>query len=172
MFRKIDNTAGGVPPKKDIKPQVKPQPKDIRPKTTDVTATKGTDFEEYYLKENLMMGLVEKGFDKPSPVQEECIPLILAGKNLIARAKNGTGKTGAYVIPTLEKLDIEKKYIQGFFLEKKLKNRLVKKKLSTVSGPDKRISSSGFLCGKRAGKIHQGGMHGVHRRSFVQGGRL
>jgi ATP-dependent RNA helicase DDX6/DHH1 len=70
------------------------------------------------LKENLMMGLVEKGFDKPSPVQEECIPLILAGKNLIARAKNGTGKTGAYVIPTLEKLDIEKKYIQGEILSK------------------------------------------------------
>ena len=44
-----------------------------------MTATKGTDFDEYYLKENLMMGLVEKGFDKPSPVQEECIPLILAG---------------------------------------------------------------------------------------------
>ena len=65
-----------------------------------------------------MMGLVEKGFDKPSPVQEECIPLILAGKNLIARAKNGTGKTGAYVIPTLEKLDIEKKYIKGFYLKK------------------------------------------------------
>lgn len=64
------------------------------------------------------MGLVEKGFDKPSPVQEECIPLILAGKNLIARAKNGTGKTGAYVIPTLEKLDIEKKYIQGEILSK------------------------------------------------------
>ena len=75
------------------------------------------------------MGLVEKGFDKPSPVQEECIPLILAGKNLIARAKNGTGKTGAYVIPTLEKLDIEKKYIQGLFLQKKIEKPTCKIKL-------------------------------------------
>lgn len=40
----------------------------MRPKTTDVTATKGHDFEEYFLKEDLMMGIVEKGFDKPSPV--------------------------------------------------------------------------------------------------------
>jgi ATP-dependent RNA helicase DDX6/DHH1 len=55
-----------------------------------------------------MMGLVKKGFYKPSPVQEECIPLALAGNNLITRAKNGTGKTVAYVIPILEKIDTTK----------------------------------------------------------------
>lgn len=82
-----------------------------RYKTEDVTLTKGHDFEDYYLKEELMMGLVKKGFYKPSPVQEECIPLALAGNNLITRAKNGTGKTGAYVIPILEKLDASKPYI-------------------------------------------------------------
>ena len=37
-------------------------------KTEDVTQTKGHDFEDYYLKEELIMGLVKKGFDKPSPV--------------------------------------------------------------------------------------------------------
>ena len=59
------------------------------------------------------MGLVEKGFDQPSPVQEECIPLALKGKNIIARAKNGTGKTGAFAIPMLEKIDTSKNVIQG-----------------------------------------------------------
>jgi ATP-dependent RNA helicase DDX6/DHH1 len=39
---------------KDRKAQ--PPPKDLRPKTTDVTATKGHEFEEYFLKEDLMMG--------------------------------------------------------------------------------------------------------------------
>lgn len=57
------------------------------------------------------MGIVELGFDKPSPVQEECIPLALAGKSIIARAKNGTGKTGAFCIPILEKIDLAKTYI-------------------------------------------------------------
>lgn len=52
-----------------------------------------------------MYGLVSMGYDKPSPVQEEVIPFALAGSNIIARAKNGTGKTGAYVIPILEMLD-------------------------------------------------------------------
>ena len=54
-----------------------------------------------------MARIVEKGFDKPSPVQEEVIPLALAGKNIIARAKNGTGKTAAFCIPLLEKVDPE-----------------------------------------------------------------
>lgn len=58
-----------------------------------------------------MMGIVEKGFDKPSPVQEECIPLALAGKSIIARAKNGTGKTAAFVIPILEKFRSDKNHI-------------------------------------------------------------
>jgi len=63
--------------------------KDMRPKTKDVTNTKGHDFEDYSLKESIMMGIVEKGFEKPSPIQEECIPFALAGKDIIARSKNG-----------------------------------------------------------------------------------
>jgi len=100
----------------DWKNRVKAPPKDTRFKTTDVTATKGFEFEDFIKKKELMMGLVEKGFEKPSPVQEECIPLALKGKSIIARAKNGTGKTGAYVIPTLEKIDTSKNVIQALIL--------------------------------------------------------
>ena len=39
------------------------------------------------------MGIFEKGFEKPSPIQEEAIPVMLAGRDVLARAKNGTGKT-------------------------------------------------------------------------------
>lgn len=59
------------------------------------------------------MGIFEKGYEKPSPIQEESIPVALAGKNILARAKNGTGKTAAYLIPLLEKCDKEKENIQG-----------------------------------------------------------
>lgn len=62
------------------------------------------------------MGIYEKGFEKPSPVQEEVIPYALGGKHIIARAKNGTGKTGAYVIPILEKIDTSKHFIQALIL--------------------------------------------------------
>ena len=59
------------------------------------------------------MGIFEKGYEKPSPIQEESIPMALAGKNILARAKNGTGKTAAYLIPLLEKFDPQKSHIQG-----------------------------------------------------------
>ncbi len=79
----------------------------------DVTATKGHEFEDYYLKRELLMGIFEKGFEKPSPIQEEAIPIILAGKDVLARAKNGTGKTAAFIIPCLEKVDASVNAIQG-----------------------------------------------------------
>jgi len=91
-------------------------PKDNRPKTEDVTATKGNDFEDYFLKRELLMGIFEAGFERPSPIQEESIPIALAGRDILARAKNGTGKTAAFVIPVLEKADSSKAAIQSCIL--------------------------------------------------------
>lgn len=61
------------------------------------------------------MGIYEKGFEKPSPVQEAAIPVALAGRDILARAKNGTGKTGAFLIPTLQLIDQTNNSIQGVF---------------------------------------------------------
>jgi len=90
--------------------------KDERIKTLDVTATKGNDFEDYYLRRELLMGIFEMGFEKPSPIQEEAIPVALAGRDILARAKNGTGKTAAFLIPTLERVDTSKRVIQTLIL--------------------------------------------------------
>eukprot|EP00898_Chlorokybus_atmophyticus_P004535 jgi/Chlat1/5082/Chrsp33S05074 len=91
-------------------------PKDDRFKTEDVTATKGNEFEDYFLKRELLMGIYEKGFERPSPIQEESIPIALTGRDILARAKNGTGKTAAFCIPVLEKVDPTKNYIQALLL--------------------------------------------------------
>lgn len=87
--------------------------KDSRYRTEDVTQTKGRDFEDFFLKRELLMGIFEKGFEKPSPIQEEAIPIILQNRNVLARAKNGTGKTAAFIIPCLEKTDTSKNHIQS-----------------------------------------------------------
>eukprot|EP00742_Colponemidia_sp_Colp-10_P000503 GILJ01000549.1.p1 GENE.GILJ01000549.1~~GILJ01000549.1.p1 ORF type:complete len:492 (+),score=72.22 GILJ01000549.1:87-1562(+) len=100
----------------DWKSQLRLPAPDMRVKTEDVTATKGNDFEDYFLKRELLMGIFEKGFEKPSPIQEESIPIALAGRHILARAKNGTGKTAAFCIPTLEKTDTSKPYIQALIL--------------------------------------------------------
>jgi len=92
--------------------QLHAPPPDTRFKTTDVTATRGNDFEDYFLKRELLMGIFEKGFERPSPIQEDTIPVALAGYDILARAKNGTGKTASFLIPALEKTDTTKSCIQ------------------------------------------------------------
>ena len=62
------------------------------------------------------MGIFEKGFERPSPIQEESIPIALTGRDILARAKNGTGKTAAFTIPILEKTDATKNIIQAVIL--------------------------------------------------------
>ncbi|EDQ85463.1 uncharacterized protein MONBRDRAFT_34229 [Monosiga brevicollis MX1] len=84
--------------------------------TIDVTATRGTEFEDFGLKRELLLGIFEKGFENPSPVQEECIPNALMRRDILARAKNGTGKTGAYLIPTLQLVDPALACIQALIL--------------------------------------------------------
>ncbi|XP_033100157.1 ATP-dependent RNA helicase cgh-1-like [Anneissia japonica] len=91
-------------------------PKDTRFKTSDVTKTKGNEFEDYCLKRDLLMGIFEMGWEKPSPIQEASIPVALSGRDIIARAKNGTGKTGAYCIPIIEMADASKNEIQAMVL--------------------------------------------------------
>lgn len=90
--------------------------KDTRPQTEDVTNIKGNGFEDFYLKRELLMGIFEAGFEKPSPIQEEAIPIALAGRDILARAKNGTGKTAAFVIPALQQINPKINKIQALIL--------------------------------------------------------
>jgi len=82
----------------------------------DVTATKGLDWEDFYIRRELLMGIFEAGFEKPSPIQEETIPVALTGRDILARAKNGTGKTASFIIPTLEKVNPKNSNIQALIL--------------------------------------------------------
>ncbi|KAH0609376.1 uncharacterized protein H6S33_012862 [Morchella sextelata] len=100
----------------DWKSKLKAPKKDLRPQTEDVTATKGLDFEDLYIKRELLMGIFEAGFEKPSPIQEETIPVALTGRDILARAKNGTGKTAAFVIPALERVNPKSTKTQALIL--------------------------------------------------------
>ena len=63
-----------------------------------------------------MKGIHAAGYEKPSPIQEEAIPVALTGRDILARAKNGTGKTAAFIIPTLERIEPTKHKTQALFL--------------------------------------------------------
>ncbi|CAL5221549.1 g3762 [Coccomyxa viridis] len=131
----------------DWKNSLKLPPRDPRQRTEDVTKTKGNDFEDYLLKRELLMGIYEKGFEKPSPIQEESIPIALTGRDILARAKNGTGKTAAFTIPLLERIDTSKNEIQGMILvptrELALQTSQVCKELGKHLGVEVMVTTGG-----------------------------
>ncbi len=61
-------------------------------------------FKDFNLKEELLKRLEEIGFEKPSPIQEKAIPMVLEGKDIVAQAQTGTGKTAAFGLPILNML--------------------------------------------------------------------
>ncbi len=62
-------------------------------------------FDELDLNNNVLDSLYDMHFDKCTPVQEKCIPEILKGNDVLGVAQTGTGKTAAYLLPVLSKLD-------------------------------------------------------------------
>uniref|UniRef100_A0A3Q4G6X2 RNA helicase n=1 Tax=Neolamprologus brichardi TaxID=32507 RepID=A0A3Q4G6X2_NEOBR len=66
-----------IKPGDDWKKNLKLPPKDMRMKTSDVTATKGNEFEDYCLKRELLMGIFEMGWEKPSPIQSSLFPALV-----------------------------------------------------------------------------------------------
>lgn len=91
--------------------------RDTRIKTEDVTNTeKEVEFDDYHFKRELLAGIYEKGFEKPSPIQEASMSEALVGRDVLARAKNGTGKTAAYCIPVLDLCNPSLSHIQALIL--------------------------------------------------------
>ncbi|EEH07818.1 ATP-dependent RNA helicase DHH1 [Histoplasma capsulatum G186AR] len=116
LASQLNSTKLGESHSEKWRENLKVPPKDTRTQTEDVTATKGLEFEDFYIKRELMMGIFEAGFEKPSPIQEETIPVALTGRDILARAKNGTGKTAAFVIPTLERTNPKNSKTQALIL--------------------------------------------------------
>ncbi len=63
-------------------------------------------FEDFNFKPELAKAIKDAGFREPSPIQEEAIPLILDGNDLIGQAHTGTGKTAAFALPILENMKL------------------------------------------------------------------
>jgi ATP-dependent RNA helicase DeaD len=68
------------------------------------------------LREPLVRTLAALGYEAPTPIQERTIPLLLAGRDLIGQAQTGTGKTAAFALPILEKIDPELRDTQALVL--------------------------------------------------------
>lgn len=61
-------------------------------------------FTEMGIDDRILLAIIELGWLEPTPIQETAIPLILEGRDILAKARTGSGKTGAYAIPLLHKI--------------------------------------------------------------------
>ena len=80
--------------------------------TQEVTGT----FAELGLHPSILAALTAVGYEEPSPIQSQAIPVILAGHDMIGQAQTGTGKTAAFALPILSKIDPAKRELQALIL--------------------------------------------------------
>lgn len=73
-------------------------------------------FEELQLDHRIMRAVTDMGFEEASPIQTRAIPVQLAGRDIIGQAQTGTGKTAAFGIPLLQKIDPKNKKLQAVVL--------------------------------------------------------
>lgn len=73
-------------------------------------------FARLGLRSELTQTLNELGYETPTPIQQQTIPLLLAGRDLIGQAQTGTGKTAAFALPILDRLDLTRHAVQALVL--------------------------------------------------------
>lgn len=73
-------------------------------------------FGNINVNRKLRQAIADMGFEEPSPIQAQTIPLVLEGKDIIGQAQTGTGKTAAFGIPIIERIIDEKRHVQALVL--------------------------------------------------------
>jgi translation initiation factor 4A len=63
------------------------------------------NWDDFDLKPDLLRGIYNCGFEKPSNIQQKAIPALISGRDIIGQAQSGTGKTGTFSIGTLQIID-------------------------------------------------------------------
>ena len=77
------------------------------------TIMEKTKFERFEFKPFIIEAIKELGFHEPTEIQERLIPSVLKGESAIGQSQTGTGKTHAYLLPILEKIDPKKQEVQA-----------------------------------------------------------
>jgi len=80
-------------------------------------------FKDLQLIEPILKALINEGYSVPTPIQEKAIPILLQGKDVLGCAATGTGKTAAFSIPVLQKLQIESENPSENYFNKSKTNR-------------------------------------------------
>src|SRR3712207_6762300 len=86
-------------------------------KSSTPQAPSAPTFESLQLGAPVLQALHEQGWQRPTPIQAQSIPEIMAGHDLIGVAQTGTGKTGAFLMPIIDKLGAPQGRVRALILE-------------------------------------------------------
>jgi len=122
------------------------------------------DFSDFNLSHHVLKDLEYHGLEKPMPIQGQAIPMLMSGHDLIAEAKTGTGKTIAFTIPIVEKIDCSNFRVQALVIAptRELAEQ-VSREIRKI-GYNKRVKVGAFYGGKsisQQAKMLQKGVHVV-----------
>jgi ATP-dependent RNA helicase RhlE len=108
-------------------------------------------FQDFNFEEKLLDGLFSMGYTKPTPIQEQAIPLILQNKDLIACAQTGTGKTAAFLLPILNKI------INTPEEQRHLNTLIISPTRELATQIDQQVEGLGYFTGISSISIYGGG---------------
>lgn len=121
-----------------------------------------TRFDQFALSQEILKGIQDIGFEESSPIQAECIPAVLRGEDVIGQAQTGTGKTAAFGIPILERIDVRHQAVQAIILAPTRELAIqVSEELRRIGRP-KRVKTLPIYGGQAIGrqiKVLQQGVH-------------
>ncbi|MDN7240455.1 DEAD/DEAH box helicase [Planococcus sp. N028] len=102
-----------------------------------------TKFNDYPFKPFLQEAVAKLGFQEPTPIQREMMPHILKGNSAIGQSHTGTGKTHSFIIPIVERIDVEKKEVQAVIAAptRELGTQIYNEILKLVEGSDIEVKS-------------------------------
>jgi ATP-dependent RNA helicase CshB len=106
-------------------------------------------FKQYELKPFIIDAIDELGFYEPTEIQQKIIPLVLKGESAIGQSQTGTGKTHSYILPIIQKINVEKQAVQAVITAptRELANQINQEILKVIKHSEQPITSRLFIGG-------------------------
>jgi ATP-dependent RNA helicase DeaD len=122
----------------------------------------GVTFADLGLSPLLLESVTAVGFKKPTPIQEQTIPVLLNGQDVIAQAQTGSGKTAAFGLPIIESIDPSDRHVQALVLCPTRELAIQVSEALTLYGRHKRIETLPIYGGQPYERQFRGLQRGVH----------